>query len=148
MNIVQAGPDDLETVADLFDLYRQFYAQPHDVGKCRQFVSDRISRAESVIFVAYSADPVRSLGFTQLYPTFCSVVADRIFVLYDLFVRSEMRSGGVGTALLNRARDYARDQGAERIELSTHHTNHTAQRLYESLGYVKDNEFFNYALSL
>lgn len=148
VSIVRAAVADVDAVAELFDLYRQFYDQEPDRKKCRDFIDKRITRSESIVFVAYDAGDGAALGFTQLYPTFCSVLAARIFVLYDLFVRREARDRGIGRALMKQAEDHARAAGASRIQLETHHTNRNAQHLYESLGYKKDDEFFGYSLTL
>src|SRR5437762_589917 len=72
----------------------------------------------------------RLLGFTQLYPTFCSVAAGPIYVLYDVFVSPESRSTGVGRTLLRAAVDYAAATAAVRLELATAKTNSAAQKLY------------------
>jgi len=146
--IQRATDDDVDAVAGLFDLYRQFYDQKPDPDKCRDYIRARIARSESIVFVAYDTGDGTAQGFTQLYPTFCSVEATNILVLYDLFVRQDFRSGGVGTALMRCAEEYARSCGASRIHLETHHGNTHAQRLYESLGYKKDTEFFHYSLTL
>ena len=148
VRIQQAQQQDVAAVAVLFDLYRQFYHQPPDPKRCETFIQDRIANGESTIFIATEKVPGTLLGFTQLYPTFCSVAADSIYVLYDLFVAEQARGRGVGRMLMQKAADFAREQGASRIELQTHHTNLGAQHLYESLGYKKDEEFFSYALAL
>ena len=91
---------------------------------------------------------VEGLGFTLLYPTFASLHARPIWVLYDLFVSPTARKGGVGRQLMNRARAHAVETGAASIVLSTARTNVIGQALYESLGYVQDKEFLNYELFL
>ncbi|MEK6226106.1 MAG: GNAT family N-acetyltransferase [Chloroflexota bacterium] len=87
-------------------------------------------------------------GFTQLYPSFSSVSLKRLWILNDLFVRSDIRRGGVGRALLERARRHAVDTGAKGLVLNTGVTNTPAQTLYESCGWKKDDEFFQYHLFL
>jgi ribosomal protein S18 acetylase RimI-like enzyme len=136
---------DLEAVAALFDQYRQFYRQPGDPALARAFLEQRHTRGESVLLIAEQT-PRAVLGFTQLYPTFCSVAAAPIFVLYDLFVTPSARRRGIGRALLDTAASHAARAGAVRVELATARTNLPAQRLYESLGWVRDDEFFRYAL--
>jgi ribosomal protein S18 acetylase RimI-like enzyme len=42
----------------------------------------------------------------------------------------------------------ARSRGAVSLVLSTARTNAPAQRLYESLGWVRDEEFYEYNLRL
>jgi len=143
--IARAEPKDLDDVVPLFDGYRQFYGQRSDLAAARAFLRDRMERAESVIYVAYTA-PGEAAGFTQLYPSFSSVSLKRLWVLNDLFVRSDVRRGGVGRALLERARLHAVETGAKGLVLNTAVTNKPAQTLYESCGWQRDDEFFQYHL--
>lgn len=142
----RATPADAGEVARLFDLYRQFYEQPADAALARRFTGERLDRGESVVFLAEQAG--RAVGFTQLYPTFCSVSAAPIFVLYDLFVSKEARRGGVARILMQAAAAYAAETGAVRLELATAKTNHAAQALYRSLGWVRDDVFDHYSLPI
>jgi len=144
--IRRAGLNDFEAIAPLFDSYRRFYQQTSDLPLARAFISERLKRNESVIFLAEDGQHV-PLGFTQLYPSFSSVSARPIWILNDLFVAPDARGQQVGRQLLNAARDHALATGAKRLVLSTAIDN-PAQRLYESLGYVKDTEFLHYELGL
>lgn len=139
--------EDLDCVAALFDAYRQFYRQPPDLPLARRFIRERMDRKESVIFVAED-DAGRLVGFTQLYPTFCSVRAAPTFVLYDLFVAPGARGTGAGRALMQAAEAHATSSGAARLELSTAKTNTVAQALYESQGWTRDELFYVYSKSL
>ncbi len=139
----RAIPDDIDAIAPLFDAYRQFYRQPSDLPLARRFLQERLLRQESVIFVAENAAR-RIVGFTQLYPTFCSVRAAPTFVLYDLFVAPEARGAGAGRALMLAAESYAASAGAARLELSTAKTNAVAQSLYQSQGWTRDEAFHVY----
>lgn len=148
VSVRRATAQDIGAVAGLFDLYRMFYNRPSDLQTCHRFIQARISASESTIFLALDEEDATPLGFTQLYPTFCSVEASRIFVLYDLFVVDTARGRGVGLTLMESAEHFARSEGAGRIDLETHHSNQRAQRLYESLGYTRDQEFYKYSLEL
>ena|SRR5712692_7779439 len=139
---IRAGLDDLEALVPLFDGYRQFYRQPSDPDGARAFLAERIKRGESVIFLAIADGAV--VGFTQLYPLFSSVSMKRLWLLNDLFVAPAGRRAGAGRALLDRAERWARETGAKGLTLSTELTNATAQRLYESAGWTKDDEFVHY----
>jgi len=145
MQIIQAQPQHTADVAHLFDLYRQFYEQPADPKLAQEFISQRIANRESIIFVAYDGE--EALGFVQLYPSFCSVQACKILILYDLYVVAGQRKKGLGAALLNRATTLAKEMGAARLDLLTAKDNLPGQTLYEKLGYVRTNEGF-YAYSL
>lgn len=137
--VKQAGPHDLEAVAELFEAYRQFYGQPADPQAAKAFLLARMTQAESVIFLA--EDGERALGFTQLFPAFSSVSMRRTFILNDLYVRSEARLQGVGRLLLQAAETYARSAGALRLTLSTAKSNEQAQALYRAAGWHKDEHF-------
>ncbi len=145
--IWRAGTEDLELLVPLFDAYRQFYGLAADPALCRSFLRDRIGRDEAVVFMA-GVRGREGWGFTQLFPTFSSLHARPIWVLYDLFVAPAARQEGIGRLLMNRARDHAVESGAASIVLSTAKTNTIGQALYESLGYVRDQEFLNYELFL
>jgi ribosomal protein S18 acetylase RimI-like enzyme len=138
---------DLDQLIPLFDAYRQFYTQPSDLVVARKFLADRMSRGDSVVLIAEDAAG-NVIGFAQLFPTFSSVLAARIYLLSDLFVEPAARCRGVGTLLLKAAAETGRAAGAVRLELSTAITNVSAQRLYEALGWKRDEEFHQYGLSL
>jgi ribosomal protein S18 acetylase RimI-like enzyme len=134
---------DLDAVAPLFDAYRQFYGRAADSGLARQYLADRLQKNESVILVALNPAQI-VVGFCQLYPTFCSVEAKPIYVLYDLFVTPRARRTGAGRGLLQAAEALASRNGMARMDLSTARTNTAAQSVYESLGWSRDEHFFVY----
>lgn len=142
-----AIPEDAELIAPLFDAYRQFYEQPADADAALAFITARLERGESVILLARRPDG-SALGFCQLYPSFCSVLAAPIYVLYDLFVVPDARRLGVGRALLLAAEAHARATGHARMDLTTARNNLRAQALYESLDWVRDEVFLTYARHL
>jgi ribosomal protein S18 acetylase RimI-like enzyme len=135
---------DLDVVAALFDAYRQFYEQPPDLERATRFLQARLERGESVVILACDAAG-HAIGFCQLYPTFCSVEAQPIYTLYDLYVAPAARRSGAGQALLRAAERLAREHGKARMDLSTAKTNTAAQAAYESLGWVRDDVFFTYS---
>lgn len=145
IQIRQASIADAEGISYLFDQYRQFYEQAPDIALATKFINDRIRNQQSVILVAES-DEGKIVGFCQMYPTFCSVEAAPIVVLYDLFVSQATRKVGAGRALMLAAQNYAKQNGYKRLDLSTAKTNHAAQALYESLGWVRDEVYFTYSL--
>ena len=57
MNITirEATVGDTRSVAELFDLYRQFYEQPTDLPRATAFIADRINGNESVILLTATA---------------------------------------------------------------------------------------------
>lgn len=150
IEIIEATLDDLERVVPLFDSYRQFYRQTSDIDGARAFLKARIMEQSSVIFLAvlHEQNATKAVGFTQLYPSFSSTTMQRIWILNDLFVTPEAPKHGVGTLLLERARQFAVETHAKRLTLQTAIDNYTAQRLYEAQGWERETEFFAYNLPI
>lgn len=146
VEVLRATFAHLDALVSLFDGYRQFYKQPSDLEGSRRFLQERLSKGESVIFLAQSGGQAR--GFTQLYPSFSSVSMKRLWILNDLFVVPEARGQGVGEALLERARSFAIETGAKGLMLETAVDNTPAQRLYERLGWQRDTHFYVYNLGV
>jgi GNAT superfamily N-acetyltransferase len=145
--IRQATAADSAAVAPLFDAYRQFYGKPADLELASRFIGERLANGESTVFLAEDAEG-EAVGFVQLYPTFSSVSAARVYVLNDLFIAPEARRGSVARRLMEAAANYARAQGAIRLSLSTGQANAAAQALYESEGWVRDQTYYHYSLTL
>ena len=144
--IRRATVDDVDAIAPLFNHYRMFYQQPSDEELAHRFIGERLQRGESVIFLAEVAEKV--VGFTQLFPSFSSVRAGRAFVLNDLYVDIAARRLGVARALLQAAADFARNEGAIRLELETDPDNRSAQALYRHVGWEPYEGTLRFRLSL
>jgi GNAT superfamily N-acetyltransferase len=142
----RATLDDVDALVPLFDAYRQFYAQASDPETARTFLTERLQREESVLLLARIADGV--VGFTQLYPTFSSVRAARVWVLNDLYVDPAVRGRGAARALLQAASDFARGDGAIRLELETTPDNAGAQALYQATGWQRYDDTLRFHLPL
>ena len=136
--------DRVEDVVSLFDAYRQFYEQKPDLGGARAFLSERLTEEESIVLLAKDGD--RAVGFAQLYPSFSSISMRRIWILNDLFVSPTGRGRGIGKALLKACEGLAVETGAKELILETMKTNLTAQHLYESTGWKRDEVFYRYYL--
>jgi ribosomal protein S18 acetylase RimI-like enzyme len=148
LKISRASAEDASLLAPLFDAYRVFYGRPSDLKLAEKYLFERLAADEAVIFFCRRSPVGSPVGLTQLYPSFSSVSAGRIWILNDLFVSPEARRLGVGRALIQAAHDHARSTGALRVVLSTAHTNQPAQALYESIGYNQDTEFRSYSFAI
>lgn len=146
MEIFLANINHLESVSILFDKYRIFYNQTSNLEVAKDFLKERFNNNDSVIFAAN--DNGKLVGFTQLYPSFSSVSMKRVWILNDLYVEESHRRRGIAKLLMSVAEEYAKESGAIRVILSTQNSNITAQKLYETRGYVKKEEFYHYALRL
>lgn len=144
--ITRATADDVDTIAPLFDRYRVFYGKPSDPALARDFIRARVTRGESVILLA-SLDG-DAVGFVQLYPAFSSVSAGHVWILNDLLVLPEARRHGVARALLSAAANFARADGALRLEMETDHDNAAAQALYRAMGWTPYDGTLRFRLAL
>ncbi len=142
----RATAADVDALAPLFDAYRVFYAQASDLAAARGFLDARLRNGESTVLIATHEGSM--VGFTQLYPMFSSVRLARTWVLNDLFVASHARRCGIARALLAAAADFARDDGALRLELETTPGNAGAQALYRDRGWQAYDETLRFHLPL
>jgi len=143
IKIIKAGKKHIKDVGILFDLYRQFYKYESNLIESTNYIKDRINNNESTIFIAIS-DADEAIGFVQLYETFGSLDLGKIIILYDLYVKENHRKNNIGRQLMIKSHEYAKKINAKRIQLSTAIDNYIGQSLYESLGYVKDDDFYTY----
>jgi ribosomal protein S18 acetylase RimI-like enzyme len=146
IEILQATPADVGALAPLFDAYRQFYKKPPNEEAARRFLFARLSKDESVLLFAQHER--NAVGFVHLYPVFSSTSLARQWILNDLYVVPDARKQGVAHALMDSARKFAESTQADGLMLETAADNHTAQRLYEHLGWKRDEEFYRYFLGL
>jgi len=146
ITVRQAVLSDLEALVPLFDGYRQFYGCPSDISTAREFLLARFNHGESVLFIAHKDNA--PVGFTQLYPSFSSVSLARVFVLNDLFVHEQARRKGAASKLMTAAIEFSKSLGAVRVSLSTATANETAQALYQSAGWKRDEQFFVYHFAI
>jgi len=145
MTIIKADVRHVDLIVPLFDQYRQFYGQKSDPVGARGFLFFRMSRGESVVFLAVN-EQGDALGFSQLYPSFSSISMKKLWILNDLFVLPKARGLGLAKALMARAIQLSKETGAEGLFLQTANENLPAQALYEKFGFVRDEVFLTYTL--
>ncbi|MGV6830950.1 MAG: GNAT family N-acetyltransferase [bacterium] len=135
ISIRKADINDIPDLIPLFDAYRQFYRQQSDYVGAKSYLTDRISKKESIIFMAYNNS--NAVGFTQLFTLFSSVSMEPMFLLNDLYVEKNYRGLQIGTALINQAKELCEKLNYKGIALQTE-TDNQAQKLYEHLKFKKD----------
>lgn len=140
LDIKKVTKDNVSSVALLFDAYRVFYQQPSNLQGSFDFLQQRLSGNESVIFLAVMEN--EAVGFVQLYPLFSSVQMKKSWILNDLFVAETARNQGIGEALLQQAIQHGRETGAAFLLLQTASDNYRAQSVYEKNGWIKAQDFF------
>ncbi|MCA2014769.1 GNAT family N-acetyltransferase [Vibrio tritonius] len=144
-SVVQVVPSQASSVAPLFNDYRIFHQQKSDLSQAEQYLTARLMKQESIMFLATS--PAKEpLGFVQLYPTYSSVTAGRILLLSDLYVSPNARRQGVATALLQRVKDHAADIHAQRVVLLSNKCEEEGvHQLCSKLDYQPNSELLCYS---
>jgi ribosomal protein S18 acetylase RimI-like enzyme len=130
-----ASADDSETVARLL---HDFNSEFDDFTPGVDFLTLRyrelISSETLTVFLAGPSE--EPLGFAQvrLLP---AVLSDALGAyLEELYVVPPRRGEGIGRALLEATMAYAREAGADHIDLNTSEDDHAAMALYESVGFT------------
>ena len=143
--VSEADINDLEDIAFLFDQYRIFYSMTSDLAKSKIFIAERLTNTDSIIYLATVEN--EPAGFIQIYPSFSSVAMQPIWVLNDLFVSNKYRKLGCAKLLMKKVKHEALKRRIFSVKLSTAIDNHTAKKLYNSIGYTKITQFDNYSLT-
>jgi GNAT superfamily N-acetyltransferase len=143
--IAPVGGDEFELLLPLIAAYQRFY-EVEEIDEERNRIFFRRFLAPSEIGMLLGArDGERLLGYACLYWHFSSLAPAETVLMNDLFVTAEARGKGVGRALIEAAREVARERGCATLEWSTAPDNHTAQRLYDSTGATRST-WFSYEL--
>ncbi len=101
------------------------------------FILSAISAPDIGLFVAEIGNALA--GFVHVIvrdtPEIPIFVRRRYAIVDGLAVRQEHRRSGIGRALMDRARAWAKAKGATSIELNVYAFNEPAQSFYRKLGY-------------
>ena len=125
-------PEELEDTLPLIAGYQTFYGAQPDAERNRKFFARFVHPSEEGLLLGAWVDGALA-GFATLYWFFSSTKATDAVLMNDLFVRQDVRGGGVGRALIASALDEARKRGAAHLEWFTAPDNAVAQRLYDSV---------------
>jgi GNAT superfamily N-acetyltransferase len=145
VEIKKAHVEDVKQIAPLFDAYRVFYKQASDEKAAADFLQQRLSSNESVVFIAFVNNI--AVGFCQLFPVFSSVGLKKAWLLNDLYVNEAARGKGIAAALLQEAKKHGLETNARWLMLQTGADNITAQSVYEKNGWNRVGDYF-YELTL
>ncbi|MQW91141.1 GNAT family N-acetyltransferase [Acinetobacter wanghuae] len=142
MIVRRAKAQDLPKLNILFDEYRQFYGASSQLALSLSFLEQRFRDNQTVIFINTKDDLFT--GFILLYMGFSSVACSTYYILDDVYVSPAFRRQGAAKQLIDTAILFAKNENALRISLETQKNNEKSHRLYESMGFIKDDEFQTY----
>lgn len=146
MRITQASLEHLDQLLPMFIRYREFYgAMPQQIDS-KTFLTERISREEAIILLAFEHD--LPMGFCLVYPSFSSVLLRPIWIINDMYVTEPSRRKQVAKQLLQAVAQQARENNVVRLRVSIHASHEIAQRLYSAADFIEDKQFTSYILPL
>ena len=103
-----------------------------------EFIENTIQNDNSDILVYENDGTV--VGFILLQaktrPDFDFMLPGKYCYIMDVIVTKTHRNKGFGTALMNSAKDWAKEQNCSFINLDVLVNNHGAIKLYEKLGFI------------
>jgi GNAT superfamily N-acetyltransferase len=128
----RAGADEAEVVARLLDAFNREYATPTPGV---HVLAARLRRLlpEGDVIALLAGDPAVGLALLTLRP---NVWYDGpVGLLDELYVRPDLRGGGLGTALLHASEQVVRERGGAVLEINVDGDDAAARRFYERHGY-------------
>lgn len=133
LSIRPADPDDSPAVARLL---HDFNTEFDDPSPGVDFLTDRVAQllSEAEITVFLAGEGPDGLAVVRLRPALWSAGLEAY--LEELYVVPELRGQGMGRALLDAVIGFARESGADRIDLGTGEDDTAARALYESSGFT------------
>jgi GNAT superfamily N-acetyltransferase len=140
----------VDEVERLPALYEWLFAPPGskpeswDERRAAVALQSAIESHDAVVLVA--ADEGELIGFCTGYQDMHSVRFGYRAWVEDLAVHPERRSEGVGKALLDSMKAWARERGATHLELDSHESRTDAHRFYEREGYDYRSYSFGWVL--
>jgi GNAT superfamily N-acetyltransferase len=137
----------LETLLPMIAAYQRFYeVDDIDEARNRAFFRRFIAPSEDGLLLGARQNGSFA-GYACLYWHLSSLRASESVLMNDLYVDADQRGRGVGRALIEASADIARERGASHLEWATDPDNHTAQRLYDTTG-AERHEQYEYNLDL
>ncbi|MGE4319490.1 MAG: GNAT family N-acetyltransferase [Deferribacterales bacterium] len=135
MNITKAT---LEDIPQLCDLLKILFSQEAEFSPDREKQSRGlemiISNPDSGFIIKAEQDG-RIVGMTNILFMVSTFLGERVCVLEDMVVHPDMRGQDIGTLIIKKAQQAAREAGCRRITLLTDNDNYRAQSFYENNGF-------------
>jgi GNAT superfamily N-acetyltransferase len=142
VKIRAASAEDSEFILHLAERLIEFGDVPgrdraQMIARDRSVLAAALTGGDSAVFVAVDDDG-RSLGFIHLTTADDYYDARTTAHVADLVVAHEAAGRGVGAALMQRAEEWAREQGFAMLTLNVFTANRRAREFYARLGFAEE----------
>jgi len=138
--------NNLNEVLPLIRKYQEFYqVEIIDDDKNQDFFAQFGESSSKGCLFGYRLNG-KLVAFATVYFSYASSITSKVAVMNDLFTSEEFRHQGIGKKLIVHCEQYAKENGAARLQWVTTASNEAAQSVYKSLGAKQSTwEFFTYA---
>jgi GNAT superfamily N-acetyltransferase len=134
LSVRRAGPADADVIGRLLHEFNSEYDEPTPGPRAiAERIRELIGSGETIVVLAGSGP--HGLAVLRFRPSIWSRALE--CYLAELYVVPAERGRGLGRALMERAIQVARSEGADYMDLGTGDHDLAARALYESLGFSK-----------
>lgn len=153
MNVRLANSGDISAISSLYQKFYDYNAKQQPeyyraVGENGKYPESVISGNSGDIYVAETSDGIMGFIHVEEEKTapFPPVVSHKFACVVDLYVEPEHRKIGIGKALLESAKVWAKDRGMEYLELFVLEENQIGQNFYEREDFKPASRTLRYIL--
>jgi len=141
ISVTPATPGDIPAILDLIRKLAEYERLSHQVVATEDLLHEHLFGPRPAADALIGQLDSRTVGFALFYQTFSTFLARPGIWLEDLFVLSESRGAGVGSALLRQVAAIAIARNCGRLEWSVLDWNEPALGFYRKLGAVPMNDW-------
>jgi ribosomal protein S18 acetylase RimI-like enzyme len=143
--IRNAKPDDLSSLTELmYEYIVGFYQNPRPpIEKIHNLIQTLFEQQNGIQFVAEQNGEL--IGFATLFFTFSTMKADKITVMYDLFVLEPFRDTEVESQLFLECQKYSQNHGYAHMTWITSTENKRAQIFFKKMDAVQGRDWVHFS---
>jgi len=130
MNIRKAVENDFEQINTLFMEFAEFENLP---GKMVNTVEQMIDEQEFFNCWVVETDDNKIIGYVTYFFCYYTWIGKAMY-MDDLYVKPEFRGTGIGTQLINKVIQYAKETGCHKLRWQVSGWNSPAIAFYKKLG--------------
>ncbi|GAB1537561.1 GNAT family N-acetyltransferase [Scytonema sp. NUACC21] len=132
--IRHAKKDDLSTIMELILLKAEFDGCLDSLEATPQKLEDTIFCQKPLAFILLAEIDENVIGFASYHQIYSTFLAKPGIWLDDLYIKTEYRNCGVGTALINHLCRINENLGGARIDWIVRENNEPAVNFYKKMG--------------
>ncbi|GAA4429947.1 hypothetical protein GCM10023188_16000 [Pontibacter saemangeumensis] len=142
--IVEADLDDLDEVYALWRELLDFHQSHHPIFRCkpgseqvlRKELLQRLKDKDTKVFGYVQQDEWQGLVMANLKQAAPGFLFSKKGYIAETFIKAPCRGKGIGNELVEAAKNWLTDKGADHIELQVSVKNNTAIRFWEKQGFT------------